>query len=225
MLNLLHAATPGWAALLVLSLGALASPASAATLPSFMQQMLRAELPDPYPAPADMPPLGTIRVAGVALAFGRTGIDRLAAGLGIAVRHQGDAGDSVYWTCARLDVPAGSRNPHDEAPALTLWLLSDAEATGRSHAVTAIALDGIRQDGSTCPVPEREPDLTLDARIIRPGTQAERIAGIYGHVPKRDGRTAFALPAGDAASGSFTLTVSMRDGRAQTVWLANTPDN
>ncbi len=216
----------GVLALVVLALWAAASPAAgAATLPPFMQQMVRAELPDPYPAPADMTPLGTIRIAGMALVFGHTGIDRLAATLGIPVHHQGDAGDSVYWACTRLDVPAGSRAARDEAVALTLWLVSDAEATGRAHAVTALALDSIRQDGRSCPIAAHEPDLTLDARIIRPGTQAERIAGLYGHAPKREGRSAFVLPAADASSGSTTLTLSMREGRAQTVWLAETPDN
>ena len=213
------------AALLALSLGAAVSPARAATLPSFMQQMMRAELPDPYAAAGDMKPLGTIRVAGAALAFGQTGIDDVASRIGVPVRHQGDAGESIYWACARLDVPAGSKGARDAASSLTLWLLSDAEATGRRHAVTALALDGIRQDGRSCPVPEHAPDLTLDARIIRPGSQAERIAGLYGHAPRREGRTAFVLPAAEASSGSFTLTVSMRNSRAQTVWLADTPDN
>ena len=161
----------------------------------------------------------------VAGPMSETGIDDVASRIGVPVRHQGDAGESIYWACARLDVPAGSKGARDAASSLTLWLLSDAEATGRRHAVTALALDGIRQDGRSCPVPEHAPDLTLDARIIRPGSQAERIAGLYGHAPRREGRTAFVLPAAEASSGSFTLTVSMRNSRAQTVWLADTPDN
>nr|WP_321984873.1 MFS transporter [uncultured Lichenicoccus sp.] len=214
------------AVLLVLSSGTLASPAAgAATLPPFMQQMMRAELPDPFAAPPDMKSIAAIRISGIALVFGRTGIDRLATGLGVRVRHQGDAGDSVYWTCARLDVPARSRSPRDEPAALTLWLISDAEATGPAHAVTALALDSIRQEGRSCPVPEHEADLTLDARIIRPGTPGGRIESLYGHAPKSKGRSAFVLPSADAASGSFTLTLSMRDSRAQTVWLTETPDN
>ena len=196
-------------------------PARAATLPAFMQQMLRAELPDPAPAPAEMKPIGTIEVAGVPLAFGHAGIAAIAGRLGVPVRHQGDAGDSVYWACARLDVPAGTRHPR-EVPTLTLWLLSDAEATGRAHAVTALALDSVREDDRSCPVPQHEPDLTLDARIVRPGTDAARIGMLYGRTPRRDGRSAFVLPTAD---GTLTLTVAMANGRVQTVWLADTPDN
>ena len=200
-------------------------PAHAGAIGSpFLQEMTRAEVPNPQPPPDQMSPLSAIRIAGASVQFGRTPIDQLARRLGIRVEHQGDAGDSIFWLCARLDVPAGTRNAPRDA-ALSLWLISDAQASGASHAISAIALDAVPGDGRRCRVAAREIDLTLDPRIARPGAAAAKVESLYGHAPASNGRSAYSLPGMQPDPGLVTLTLSMRAGHAEAIWLADAPEN
>ena len=213
-------------ALLLLTAG----PASARTIPSpFLQQMMRTELP-PAPVPEGMATLSVPRIGGQPLQLGKTPIETLAQRLGARVEHQGDAGDSVYWFCVRLDVPAGTRHPPHEGQALSLWMISDAEMAGTpdkemSHAVSAIALDAASREGRSCPVPAREVDLTLDPHIARPGATAAAVTALYGTAPVAGGRSAYSLPGMQPDPSPLILTVSMHDKHVETIWLTGTPDN
>ncbi len=206
-------------------------PGYARAIPSpFLQQMMRAELP-PAPAPEGMAPLSTPSVAGQPLLLGKTPIEELARRLGVRLEHQGASGDSVYWFCVRLDVPAGTRHPPRDNLVLSLWLIADAETAVASekgdkgaHAISAIALDAGRE-GRSCPVPAREIDLMLDAHIARPGATAAAVASLYGAAPVAGGRSAYGLPGMQPDPSPITLTVSMREGHVETIWLAGTPDN
>ena len=199
--------------------------ARAQTIPSpFIQQMTRAELPNPVPAPAGMKPLSAVRIAGGPLLFGRTPIAEIARRLGVGVEHEGDSGDSIYWFCIRLDVPAGDKPPHGVA-GLTLWLIADGEASGTLHAVGSLALDAVGRENRRCPVPAREAELVLDPAIARPGETQARIAALYGSPPSADGRNAYVLPGVQPDQGSLTLTLAMRNRRVETIWLADTPEN
>lgn len=203
-----------------------AGPAHAQTIPSpFLQQMMRAELPNPSPPPDGMAPLSKIRIAGIPVLLGKTPIDTVGHSLGIGVEHQGDAGDSVYWLCVRLDIPAGTSHPPRDRSALSLWLVSDADTAGPSHSIGAIALDTVGREARACPAPAREVDLTLDARIARPGATAAAVTALYGHAPTAGGRSAYSLPGMQPDPGLLTLTISMRNNHVEAIWLADTPDN
>ncbi len=209
---------------LVLAVASGASPALARSIPSpFLQQMIRAEL-SPSPPPPGMTPLSPIRIAGLPVLLGRTPIATLAHRLEIPVEHQGDAGDSVYWFCVRLDVPARTARPPRDAAAPTLWVIGDAEASA-AHAVTAIALDIVHGEGRRCPVPRREVDLTLDPRIVRPGTGMERIATLYGRAAAPDGRSTYGLPGTQPDAEPLALTLLLRNRLVETSWLAGTPED
>ena len=204
--------------------GSVAAPALAGAIPSpFLQQMIRAEPPQP-PPPAGMAPLSPIRIGGLAVLLGHTPIAAVGRRLEIPVEHQGDAGDSVYWFCVRLDVPARTARPPRDAAAPTLWVIADAEASA-AHAVTAIALDTVRGEGRRCPVPRREVDLTLDARIARPGASLDRVAALYGHAPMPNGRSAYGLPGMQPDAGPLSLTLLLRNRQVETSWLAGTPED
>lgn len=203
-----------------------AGPAQARTIPSpFLQQMLRAELPNPSPPPDGMAPLSALRIAGAPVLLGKTPIDTVGRRLGIGIEHQSDSGDSIYWLCVRLDVPAGSSHPPRDRSALSLWLISDAVAAGPSRAISAIALDTVGREGRGCPVPSRDVDLTLDARIAPPGATAAAVAALYGHAPTAGGRSAYSLPGMQPDPGLLTLTIAMRNNHVEAIWLADTPDN
>lgn len=209
----------------LLLMAAAGSPAQARAIPSpFLQQMIRAEIPDPFPPPDGMAPLSTIRLAGLPLLFGKTPIDAIGRRLGVRVEHQGDSGDSVYWLCVRLDVPPGAHAPRD-ASALSLWLISDTGTAGASHAVGALALDAVGRESRDCPVPARQVDLTLDARIARPGATAAAAASLYGHAPAAGASSAYNLPGMQMELGLLTLTVLMRRNHVEASWLADAPDN
>ncbi len=201
-----------------------APPALAGAIPSpFLQQMVRAELSPPPPA-AGMAPLSPIRIGDLPVLLGHTPIATLGRRLEIPIEHQGDAGDSVYWFCVRLDVPARTARPPRDAAAPTLWVIADAEASA-AHAVTAIALDTVRGEGRRCPVPRREVDLILDARIARPGASIERVAALYGHPPAPNGRSAYGLPGMQPDAEPLTLILLLRNRQVETSWLAGTPED
>ena len=203
-----------------------AGTAQARAIPSpFLQDMIRAELPNPFPAPDGMPPLATTHIAGLPVLLGKTSIDTLAGRLGIPIEHQGDAGDSVYWFCVRLDVPAGTKHAQHDQSMLSLWLIADAETTGPSHAISAIALNEVGREGRSCAVPTREADLTLDTRIARPGATSATLGALYGHAPPRNGRAAYTLPGIQPDAGLLAYTVSIRNNHVETSWLAFVPDN
>ena len=208
----------------IVAIAAGVSPALARAIPSpFLQQMIRAEL-SPPPPPAGMAPLSPIRIGGLPVLLGHTPIAMLGRRLEIPIEHQGDAGDSVYWFCVRLDVPAGTARPPRDAGAPTLWVVADAEASA-AHAVTAIALDTVRGEGRRCPVPRREVDLTLDARIARPGVGIERVATLYGRAPAPNGRSVYGLPGMQPDAAPLTLTLLLRNRQVESSWLAGTPED
>ena len=214
------------AAPVLLLLAATSAAASAREIPSsFIQAMIRAESANPTPAPPDMPPLSKLRIAGQAVQLGTTPIDALAGRLGVAVEHQGDAGDSVYWICVRLDVLPGTRHAPRDAHAPSLWVIADAQTVSNPRAVSAIALDAIGREARRCPVPAHPVDLTLDPRIARPGASAAHVASLYGARPTRRGRSAYSLPGPPPDTTPLTLTLAMRNNHVETSWLAETPDN
>ncbi len=221
-LRRLRAGTP--LLLPLVAIASSASPAQARAIPSpFLQQMIRGEL-SPPPPPTGMAPLSAIRIGGLAVLLGRTPIATLGRRLEIPTEHQGDAGDSVYWFCVRLDVAARTTRPPRDAAAPTLWVFADAEASA-AHAVTAIALDTVRGEGRRCAVPRREIDLTLDPRIARPGAGAERVAALYGRAPAPNGRSAYGLPGMQPDAGPLVLTLLLRNRLVETSWLAVTPED
>ncbi len=210
------------AALLVVGSGA--SPALGRAIPSpFLQQMIRAE-PPPPPPPAGMAPLSPIRIGGLSVLLGHTPIATLGRRLEIPIEHQGDAGDSVYWFCVRLDVPARTARPTRDPAAPTLWVIADAEASA-ARAVTAIALDTVPGEGRRCPVPGRDVDLTLDPRIAKPGAGVERVADLYGRAPTPNGRSAYGLPGMQPDAAPLSLTLLLRNRQVETSWLAGTPED
>ncbi|WP_428390782.1 MFS transporter [Lichenicoccus sp.] len=212
------------APLLLLAAGS--SSVSAREIPSsFMQAMIRAESVSPAPAPADMPPIRRLRIAGETVQLGTTPIDTLAGRLGVAVEHQGDAGDSISWFCVRLDLLPGTRHAPRDAHAPSLWVIADAQTASVPRAVSAIALDAIGREARRCPVPARAVDLTLDPRIARPGASAAHVTSLYGQRPARRGRSAYSLPGMQPDTTPLTLTLSMRNNHVETSWLAETPDN
>ncbi len=232
LLAMLFAVVPGGAAARTLAaallpLALVGGAAAAREIPSpFLQDMIRVETPEPPPPPVGVASLSPARIGGLAVKLGRTPIEELGHRLGVPVEHQGASGNSVFWFCVRLDVPAGTRRPARLADALTLWLVADAgQGEGASHPVNALALDSIGQEGRRCPAPLREADLTLDARIARPGASAASLARLYGHAPARSGRTSYGLPGMEPDPAPLTLVVLLRASHVETSWLAATPDN
>lgn len=217
---------PSAATALLAVLAALAAaPSEARPLPSpFLQDMVRAELPDPLPAPPDMKPIARLSLAGVRLRLGHTPLALLAGRLGLAVEHQHDSGQAVDWLCLRLDVAPGMKPPPG-GPSLSLWLVSDSQGPGTAAAIDALALDTVRQEGRRCPSPRREPGLVLDPRLALPGASLERVAQTFDRAPPRTGRAAYQLVGPQPEDEPLTLTLATRAGRVEALWLAAATEN
>ena len=207
----------------LLLLGIAGGSAAARQIPSpFLQQMIRAEAASPLPAPAGFGMLAATRIAGLQVQLGATPIGPLARRLGVAVEHQGDAGDSVFWFCVRLEPAPGARRG---ARGPSLWVISDAETAAAPHAINALALDSVAGEVLRCPSPRHGAGLVLDARVARPGASAASVRALYGHAPPRRGHAAYSLPGMQPDTNPLTLTLAMGRNHVEAIWLAMTPDN
>jgi hypothetical protein len=122
---------------------------------------------------------------------------RQAVGQG-TVRHQGDAGESLYWLCYRS---AGQR----------LWIVSGGELGGADHRVTDIVAERADQDTAALPgcaeLPAAFAPLEIDGRL--------RLG-----MPRPDVVTALGPPSGsDGDQMVYRHEARRKDGFEESAWL------
>ncbi|MET4175489.1 hypothetical protein ABIB99_006604 [Bradyrhizobium sp. LA6.1] len=127
----------------------------------------------------------------------RLGAVREAVGEG-TIRHQGDAGDSIYWLCYR-------RAQH------RLWVVSSGEMGGPDHLVTEIVEELTEKDAGAsvdCAIiPEKFSPVVLDSKLHL-GMSRQEVITALGPPSKSE-----------AAQIVYSHEGKLADGFDETAWL------
>jgi hypothetical protein len=139
------------------------------------------------------PPTTGATLGSLRIVFEKTPLGEIvqAAGGG-AIRHQGDAGHSLYYLC--YDLAQADRRER-------IWMVSDGEMGGSGQAVTAIIATRLAQHGGTAHCPRLPQNLTpasFDARIWL-GMPEQSLESQLGAPSSRQGRSQSFAYAGKAA--------------------------
>ena len=202
-----------------------------------VSQPLWSQTPPPRPEEEDVPlaeilqspATSGVEIGSFSVKLQRTTLQDALMSFGVGqIRHEGDAGKSVYWICYLLK---GSRTQS------RLWLVSDGEMGGDTHVVTGIYAAYNQSDpgnAGECPELRVNSSAVHFDHGIWLEASAEKLA-VLGHAPPQSAgwwrysyqgtqklRDRGRLESFDVTS---QFDVQLRDGKVAAVWTSEILSN